>query len=91
MRVPPGTQSGTVFRLRGKGFPRGSGRGDVHVRLAVETPVRLEDDARAQLARLAPALAAADHPRRRALRAVLDRASAGGEPPRARVADGSER
>ncbi len=91
MRVPPGTQSGTVFRLRGKGFPRGSGRGDVHVRLAVETPVRLDEDARAQLARLAPALAASDHPRRRALRAVLDRASASGEPPRARVADGSER
>jgi molecular chaperone DnaJ len=91
MRVPPGTQSGTVFRLRGKGFPRGAGRGDVHVRLAVETPARLDDDARAQLARLAPALAASDHPRRRALRVVLERAAGNPEPARARVADGSER
>ncbi len=91
MRVPPGTQSGTVFRLRGKGFPRGTGRGDVHVRLAVETPTDLSDEARGQLSRLAPALAGADHPRRRALRAVLDRAAGGVEPPPARVAEGNER
>ncbi|HXU64345.1 MAG TPA: DnaJ C-terminal domain-containing protein, partial [Polyangia bacterium] len=91
MRVPPGTQSGAVFRLRGKGFPRGSGRGDVHVRLAIETPTGLSDDTRAQLARLAPALASSEHPRRRALREVLDRASGSAEPRRPRVAEGNER
>jgi molecular chaperone DnaJ len=42
MRVPPGTQSGTLFRLRGKGVGTASGsRGDAHVRLTVETPVEL--------------------------------------------------
>jgi len=93
MRVPPGTQSGAVFRLRGKGFPRASGRGDAHVRLSVETPVALTDEARGQLGKLAPALAASEHPRRRALRAVLDRASGAtaAEPPRARVAEGNDR
>ncbi|ACY15087.1 DnaJ C-terminal domain-containing protein [Haliangium ochraceum] len=42
MRVPEGTQSGRVFRLRGRGIPRGSsssaGRGDQMVRVVVETP-----------------------------------------------------
>ena len=39
MRVPPGTQAGAQFRLRGKGFPRAAGaRGDAHVRVVVETP-----------------------------------------------------
>ena len=39
MRVPAGTQAGTQFRLRGKGFPRSAGaRGDAHVRVAIETP-----------------------------------------------------
>ncbi|MCD6169551.1 MAG: molecular chaperone DnaJ [Candidatus Latescibacteria bacterium] len=43
MRVPPGTQSGKVFRLRGKGLPRadGYGRGDQLVRLRVWVPTRL--------------------------------------------------
>jgi molecular chaperone DnaJ len=41
--VPPGTQSGHVFRLRGLGVPdlNGYGRGDQVVRLAVETPRKL--------------------------------------------------
>jgi molecular chaperone DnaJ len=44
MKVPPGTQSGRVFRLRGKGVPRPSGqRGDQHVRVIVETPTELTD------------------------------------------------
>src|SRR5688572_23858861 len=49
MRVPPGTQSGSVFRLRGKGIPRAPGlpRADAHVRVVVETPVAVTDEARA--------------------------------------------
>ncbi len=42
--IPEGTQSGRQFRLRGKGMPvlRGGGVcGDLHVEVAVETPVRL--------------------------------------------------
>ena len=43
MKVPHGTQSGSVFRLKGKGAPdlRGSGRGDQLVRVLVETPRKL--------------------------------------------------
>jgi len=43
MKIPPGTQSGKVFRLRGKGVPvlGGHGRGDQHVRVVVETPTSL--------------------------------------------------
>lgn len=46
--VPPGTQSGQAFRLRGKGVPRlaGSGRGDLYVTARIEIPRGL--DARTQ-------------------------------------------
>lgn len=46
IKVPPGTQSGTVFRLKGKGVPslRGGGRGDQHVRVIVEIPTNLAAD-----------------------------------------------
>jgi molecular chaperone DnaJ len=41
--VPPGTQPGHVFRLKGRGVPalRGRGRGDLLVRVDVEIPTRL--------------------------------------------------
>ncbi|MBI1953508.1 MAG: molecular chaperone DnaJ [Candidatus Omnitrophica bacterium] len=43
MKIPPGTQPGSLFRLRGKGLPslRGGGRGDQMVRVEVEIPARL--------------------------------------------------
>lgn len=43
LRIRPGTQPGTMIRLRGKGIPRlqGSGRGDQYVRLQVNLPNRL--------------------------------------------------
>jgi molecular chaperone DnaJ len=43
MKIPPGTQSGKVFRMRGKGIKEvhGHQRGDQHVRVTVETPTRL--------------------------------------------------
>ena len=45
MDVPEGTQSGRVFRLRGKGIKglRASYPGDLYCHIAVETPVRLND------------------------------------------------
>ncbi len=44
--IPAGTQSGDVFRFRGRGVPRleGRGRGDVLVQAMVETPTGLSDD-----------------------------------------------
>jgi molecular chaperone DnaJ len=55
MRVPEGTQSGRLFRLRGKGIPRGDGkpRGDQHVRVVVETPTQLTPRQRALYEELA--------------------------------------
>ena len=41
--IPEGTQSGTTFRLRGKGIPylRGGGRGDQYVTVRIDTPKSL--------------------------------------------------
>lgn len=52
LTIPPGTQSGSVFRLRGKGVPRldrsgrGSyvGRGDQHIIIQVAIPKKLNDE-----------------------------------------------
>jgi len=45
MKVPEGTQTSTVFRLKGHGIPyrRGSGRGDQHVRAVLTTPTKLNE------------------------------------------------
>ncbi|MGF2617145.1 molecular chaperone DnaJ [Rossellomorea vietnamensis] len=45
LKVPAGTQTGTKFRLRGKGVPnvRGYGTGDQHIRVKVVTPTKLTD------------------------------------------------
>lgn len=44
-KVPAGTQSGTVFRLRGKGVPKvnGHGRGDEYVKIIVDIPKVLNE------------------------------------------------
>lgn len=46
LKIPAETQSGRVFRLRGKGVRpvRGSGPGDLYCRVEVETPVKLTGD-----------------------------------------------
>jgi len=43
IKIPPGTQSGKQFRLKGKGMPyiRGSGNGDLYVQVNTEVPVSL--------------------------------------------------
>lgn len=55
MRVPPGTQSGKSFRLRGKGLPAfgGVGKGDQFVTLVIEVPQAVTDKQRALLEALA--------------------------------------
>jgi len=44
-KIPEGTQSGTVFRMKGKGVPspRGLGKGDQYVKVIVEVPKNLSD------------------------------------------------
>jgi molecular chaperone DnaJ len=51
VKIPAGTQNGTVFKLRGKGMPhlRGSGHGQLLVRAAVEVPTKLTSEQRKKL------------------------------------------
>jgi molecular chaperone DnaJ len=55
LKIPAGTPSGEVFRLRGKGMPslRGRGAGDLHVQVSVEVPKSLSPDQEALLRKLA--------------------------------------
>ncbi|MBD0280965.1 MAG: molecular chaperone DnaJ [Thermoleophilaceae bacterium] len=48
IRVPPGTQHGTIQRLRGEGPPKlgGRGRGDIHYRLLIDVPRSLSKEQR---------------------------------------------
>ncbi len=43
VKIPPGSQTGDQFRLRGKGFSvlRSTQRGDMYIQVAVETPQHL--------------------------------------------------
>ena len=52
--IPDGTQTGTVFRLRGKGIPRlnSSGRGDQFVKVTVQTPMNLTSEQKELLRKL---------------------------------------
>jgi molecular chaperone DnaJ len=64
MKIPAGTQSGRLFRLRGKGIPSlgGSGRGDQHVRVLVETPTHLTKEQRELLEKFAELAGEETHP-----------------------------
>ena len=49
--IPPGTQTGTVFRLKGKGMPdlRGYGNGDQFVKVQIVTPTKLSAEQKEML------------------------------------------
>jgi molecular chaperone DnaJ len=55
IKIPSGTQTGTVFRLRGKGIRNvhGQGHGDLHVQVSVEVPAKLNPEQRAKLTEFA--------------------------------------
>jgi molecular chaperone DnaJ len=57
LNVPPGTQSGALFHVRGAGVPRrgGRGRGELVVRAHVMTPTNLDGDQEQLLRTLAGA------------------------------------
>ncbi len=58
LRVPPGTQPGSVLRVKGKGIPHrvGVGRGDQKVEVSIEVPTQLTPKQRALLEELAKEL-----------------------------------
>ncbi len=64
MKVPPGTQSGKVFRLRGKGIPvyGGYGKGDQLVTVVVEVPQELSRRQRKLITELAQEIGDDTHP-----------------------------
>jgi molecular chaperone DnaJ len=58
LKVPPGTQSGTVFKLRGKGMPvlNSTARGDLMARLVISVPKKLTPEQRKKVEELAELL-----------------------------------
>ncbi len=56
LKIPPETQSGTTFRLKGRGFPK-SGRpdqfGDLYVRVVLRVPTNLSDTEKKMIQELA--------------------------------------
>ena len=66
IRIPAGTQSGAMLRLKGKGAPslrRGIGRGDLHIRVMVEIPVNLSKEQRELLEKFTASLKENNLPR----------------------------
>ena len=51
LKIPAGTQPATMFRVKGKGVKnlQGYGHGDLHVRVQVEVPTRLNHEQKAKL------------------------------------------
>jgi len=68
VKIPAGTQNGTVFRLKAKGVPslHGGGRGDQHVRVIVEVPTHLNSEQRARLQAFADTADDSIYPRHKA-------------------------
>jgi len=64
LKLVPGTESGKVFRLKGKGVPNveGYGRGDLHVRVVPEVPVRLNSKQKKALADLSQVMEGGNYP-----------------------------
>jgi len=75
VRIPEGTQSGSVFRLRGFGMPSldGHGRGDLYVSVYVVTPTRLSRENRRLVEMLGSSVRVENKPlERRAAEKVKD-------------------
>jgi molecular chaperone DnaJ len=64
LKIPEGTQSGAVFRHKGKGMPdpRGGGRGDLYYHVRVMTPVKLTREQRKLVEQLGTTLKVENKP-----------------------------
>jgi len=53
LKIPPGTQNGTRFRVRGQGIEKANRRGDQIVEVDVQVPEKLSDEEREAMERFA--------------------------------------
>jgi molecular chaperone DnaJ len=67
LKIPEGTQTGSIFRLKGKGLPdpHGGGKGDLYVNVRVVTPSKLSREQRRLLAQLGASLPVENRPAER--------------------------
>ncbi len=67
LTIPEGTQSGKVFRVKGRGFPNvhGRGSGDLLVKITVETPTHLTQKQKELLQAFAKTEGVDNHPRKK--------------------------
>lgn len=67
LSIPKGTQSGSLLRIKGKGFPNvhGHKQGDLLVKLFVETPVHLSSEQEKLLKEFAELETPQNHPQRK--------------------------
>ena len=72
--LPAGTQTGTTFRLRGKGIPelRGRGRGDQYVTIRIQVPTSLNSEQKEALRAFAEAMGE-DVPEESGLKGFFDK------------------
>src|SRR4029077_11194867 len=65
--IPEGTQNAKVFRIKGEGFPNvhGHGKGDLLVRIYVETPTGLSDRQKQLLQEFSTLEVPANQPKRK--------------------------
>ena len=65
--IPEGTQSDKILRVRSKGFPNvhGQGKGDLLVKVIVETPVKLTEKQKQMLKEFNKTETEANHPQKR--------------------------
>ncbi len=79
MKIPAGTQTGKVFRLKGKGIAdlHGYGKGHQYVRVVVETPTGLNEKQKALLREFAESGGENDQPLRKNFLEKLKRAISG--------------
>lgn len=67
LKIPEGTQTGSIFRLKGKGLPdpHGGGKGDLYIHVRVVTPTKLTREQRRMLEQLGETLQVENRPAER--------------------------
>ena len=74
LKIPAGTESGSAFRLRGKGLPglHGAPSGDHHIRVVIEAPVSLSGAQRDMLKAFGQSCLDSNHPQWQGMRKKAD-------------------